>query len=646
MGDNDFYYYFGTGESKDDPDYIEEERESTAPSSSASSSASSSTSSSKRRQPPATPESQLKQLQKEVKSRKEATINPFDHTAFLASDEAKNPANESKLAEAKRLAQFGPGRMASQLSADEATAEKQKADLQDWPVDGSITPTNPPAFTAASGPLPRANRFLNKDRFKTPLPYFNLFFDDDVIGMLVEHTNIVGRSKYDDWKDCDARTIRALIGTMIRFGKFPATALPTYWHPERGWDPVRRVWSQRRFERIWWSLHMDTSDRPSAAAKHRLWNIEPLLNLLNRNFAATLQPPRNLIMDETMIAYRGKHESFVTIPDKPIKRGFELRTLADSDGYIYRLKLCVGKDAERRGGVPILQQTVLDMVRDYGGEWRIITMDAGFTTQALVEELLKIQTLAVGKVNPRWTFPFHVRNALLLPNQWAYAQHKAHHEMSATAFTDHKRRSEYLSTATPLPMTAVQLQPVHSERSFPAPSVAEEYNKTCGGVDKANNLAAQHTTHRKHMRPWMTFLEYFVNCAMANAWVLYDQFGRQRTRGLPIRTLDEFGWILSDELIGTFKARDRQGRKSIPLSVKHEHFCPPRVKGVRNPKEHCIICRSRSKNQEHDCKTIWRCTCGVAVCNTNPNCWTAHLKAARIFDQNDDEFDENDADDD
>src|SRR4051794_35107757 len=71
----------------------------------------------------------------------------------------------------------------------------------------------------------------------------------------------------------------------------------------------------------------------------------------------------------------------------------------------------------------------------------------------------------------------------------------------------------------------------------------------CGGVDKANNLAAQHTTHRKHMRSWMTFVEYFVNCAMANAWVLYDRFGRQRGGSLPISTLDEFGWKLSDELV-------------------------------------------------------------------------------------------------
>jgi hypothetical protein len=192
-------------------------------------------------------------------------------------------------------------------------------------------------------------------------------------------------------------------------------------------------------------------------------------------------------------------------------------------------------------------------------------------------------------------------------------------------------------------MTTVSTRPAHSDQSHPAPLVAQQYNQTCGGVDKSNNLAAQHTTHRKHMRPWMTFLEYFVNDAMANAWVVYDRFGRQRDGGLPIRTIDEFGWKLSDELIGTFTASDRQGRKSIRLNAKHEHLCPPRVKGVVNPKSHCVICRSQSKSAPIDGKTIWRCTCGVAVCNTNPVCWTTHIKSVRTFDRNDAERDENDA---
>jgi hypothetical protein len=217
-------------------------------------------------------------------------------------------------------------------------------------------------------------------------------------------------------------------------------------------------------------------------------------------------------------------------------------------GYVYRQRLFVGKTGERAGAEKVMHRTVVDIIGDYVGDWRIITMDSGFTTQALITALLGKQTLAVGKVNPQWGFPFHVRHAALLPNQWCSVQHKTHQQLSATSYTDHERRSLFLSTATPLPMTTVAMRPVHTDQSYPAPLVAQLYNQTCGGVDKSNNLAAQHTTHRKHMRPWMTFIEYFVNDAMSNAWVLYDQFGRKRKCSLPISTIDEFGWILSDEL--------------------------------------------------------------------------------------------------
>jgi hypothetical protein len=185
--------------------------------------------------PPATPKSQTATAKTAAKSLIVTTIESFDHTAFLASDNALDPANATKRLRAERLSQFGTGRMATTLSNDQKLAAKHEPDLNDWPVTGSIATYDLLAFTGASGSKPCTDRYTDQRTFKNPLPYFRLFFDDDVIALLIQHTNIVGCIKYDDWVDCDHRTMMAVLGTMIRFGKFPVSALPTSWNREHGW---------------------------------------------------------------------------------------------------------------------------------------------------------------------------------------------------------------------------------------------------------------------------------------------------------------------------------------------------------------------------------------------------------------------------
>jgi hypothetical protein len=129
LGENDFVYYFGLGESNGDPDYTEKERNSTPNSNSAPSSSSSTSSSSILPLPPATPKSQARTAKTAAKSLIATTIESFDHTAFIASDNALDPANATKRLRAERLSQFGTGRMATTLSNDQKLAAKQEPDL-------------------------------------------------------------------------------------------------------------------------------------------------------------------------------------------------------------------------------------------------------------------------------------------------------------------------------------------------------------------------------------------------------------------------------------------------------------------------------------------------------------------------------------
>lgn len=504
---------------------------------------------------------------------------------------------------------------------------RQIEHLKEWPI-ASIRPYKPPAFSGYSGPSPK-QRFSANQRYRSPLAAFELFFDDSVFTLLLINTNDTGRRKHADWVDCDESAMRALIGTAIRMSKCPMLVLRDYWHKERGWDPVRTVWARNRFTRLWYALHVETSERPSDSASDRLWDIKPLSELLNRNYAAALQPPGHLTVDETMIASRCKHPAFQLMPGKPISRGFKMWTLADASGYVYKQSLYCGGSDEGSPAGGITKEIVLELMNDYFGVYRTVYFDSAFTSVELLLELWAKKTMAVGKVHPVRRFPLHVRKAVIENDQFLHCQHSECPALSATACRTLKRRAELLSTALPLPMATVELSPACSDRSFPAPEVLAEYNQNCGGVDLANRLVAQTTLHRKHYRSHMTFVEHFINVAMANAWVVYDQWARHRPGGLPIATFHEFAWKLSDELVGTFVGRERVGRPPSTSAATHQHVKAKDIESEENTRKRCAICNDRSGGGDFSHKTVWRCTCGVVVCETNPNCWPQHLKDVR-----------------
>jgi len=419
----------------------------------------------------------------------------------------------------------------------------------------------------------------------------------------------------------------ALIGTLIRMAFMPAHDLTYYWHNELGWDPVRTIWTRDRFSRLLWSLHTETSERPNTdSVSGRLWDVQPLCDLLNERFAAAMRPPRDVVCDETMVAYRGQHESFRKMDDKPTNRGFLIWKLADRSGFVYHQKLCYGAAGE----VNVTKNIVLSLMNPYLGEHRVVYFDSTFTSIDLLITLWNRDTYAVGKVHPIRVFPYHVRHATLKKDQFVTVQHRDYVGLSATACNFNDRRTELLSTATALPMATVQIAPAHSEHSFPAPAVITQYNEFCGGVDEANRLAAFRTTHRKHYRSYMTFFEHFVNVAMSNAWIVYDRWARRHAPGLPIVKFGDFMWQLSTELIGTFNDRQRPvGRPPLPLVGVHHHIKPPTVKGERQPQKRCSVCFTRKGGTASGHETIWRCTCGVAVCETDERCWQKHLQSVR-----------------
>jgi hypothetical protein len=455
---------------------------------------------------------------------------------------------------------------------------------------------------------------------RRPSALFGLFFDAEVLDMILQHTNAYGSSKYSDWVPLDRDGLRAVIGTMILMAIMRLCDIKNYWNDQFGIEQIKRVWPRNTFLRYYHCIRICSAPKPpSAAAKDRLWIVEELCRLLNTKYAAARDPPQVNVVDETMIASRHDHPSFQKMPEKPIDKGFKVNTHSDVFGYVYHQLLYVGKDPEvKKPAPPHFETVVLKLMAPYLHQNRIVVMNSAYTSLQLFLKLLAAGTMAVGKLHSNRRFPPHARNAELKDDQWVTVQCKATPAISATAHNAHKFKSLLLSTATPLPMQIAAPNP-KAKHQHPQPEVIAFYNRYYGGVDSANRWATHPWLHRKHYTWWFTFFEHFINVAIGNSWVLYCHVLREQHTDLPEMGIEQFAGELAMELIGTFCARIRSVRRPIlhAAAALHRHESPLTVAGVRQHKRDCTICTRG---------TVWYCTCGKAVCHTDRNCFEEHLK--------------------
>ena len=70
-----------------------------------------------------------------------------------------------------------------------------------------------------------------------------------------------------------------------------------------------------------------------------LYKLTPMINQLNSNFVKLYNVPHNLSVDENMILFKDWNSLKQYNPMKPIKRSFNLWSLADMDGYLYHCEV-------------------------------------------------------------------------------------------------------------------------------------------------------------------------------------------------------------------------------------------------------------------------------------------------------------------
>ena len=205
-------------------------------------------------------------------------------------------------------------------------------------------------------------------------------------------------SIFRNWRDITLTEIKAFIGVIIQMGLAQLSDIKDYWstHETLSFPFFRSVFSRDRFLQIFWMLHV--GEIPSTTKRSK---IQPFLDLLVPLFQQHLNPSRELSVDESMIAFRGRVGFRQYVRGKPQPWGIKAYVLSESKtGYMYNLLVYYGKETQllTKPGLNHTTNVVLTFVhplRDLGYD---LYTDRFYTSPMLASELLHIHTSLTGTV--------------------------------------------------------------------------------------------------------------------------------------------------------------------------------------------------------------------------------------------------------
>ncbi|KAG5878432.1 hypothetical protein JTB14_015917 [Gonioctena quinquepunctata] len=224
----------------------------------------------------------------------------------------------------------------------------------------------------------------------TPVAAFDQFFSPELIALIVEETNryaayiisttnVTRKSRLNQWYPTNEQEIRKFVGFYIWMGLNCRPAIASYWSTDVLYkNQVSQVLSRNRFEMLLRMIHF--SDRENETNNDRLYKIRPVLDMLNNSFQQPYTVGQEMVIDESMIPWRGRLKFRQYIPTKIHKYGVKLFKLCSPSGYTWKCQIYTGRTEEQRpAGLGIGETVVLALTEGLLDEGRTLYTDNFYT---------------------------------------------------------------------------------------------------------------------------------------------------------------------------------------------------------------------------------------------------------------------------
>lgn len=237
---------------------------------------------------------------------------------------------------------------------------------------------------------------------------FKLFFNDDLINLIVHETNVYANqvlqstrisrnSRLNNWTDTNSQEIQVFFGIFIWIGLNVRPALSDYWSNDPLYknDFISNLMKRNRFELLMRMLHFNDNQIPNQNDK--LVKIRPFLTLLKNNIQSVYSVGENMVIDESMIAWRGRLGFRQYIPGKKHKFGVKVFKLCTENGYTYDFEIYSGREVNTVTATgSVGEKIVMKLTNSLLNAGRTLYTDNFYTSCVLARVLRKNKTHLIG----------------------------------------------------------------------------------------------------------------------------------------------------------------------------------------------------------------------------------------------------------
>uniref|UniRef100_A0A672YRK9 PiggyBac transposable element-derived protein domain-containing protein n=1 Tax=Sphaeramia orbicularis TaxID=375764 RepID=A0A672YRK9_9TELE len=347
----------------------------------------------------------------------------------------------------------------------------RSGDIQWAPTNVRTQPYTP----APSGMEPGPTRYATA-MISSVVDSFNLYITDDILKLIVDHTNLQGKRSVRGWRNIDIIDLRAYIGLVLLGGVYQSHNEPTrsLWDDHTGRDIFRTTMGQKTFRLINTCLRFeDRQARSPHMRRDKLAALRDLWEMWNARLPVLYNPGQDVCVDEQLIPFQGRCFFRRFHPKNPAKNGLKVWVTCDVDTcYAWRMSVDTGQQAGARMDRNRGKRVVLDMTEGLSGV--TVTCDSLVSSFALGEELLQRNVALLGNLR---------HNKPDLPPQLLRAQGRAAHS-SVFAFTRTHTAVSYVPKRGKniLLISTKHREAAVSSREKRKPLIICDYSRCKGGV--------------------------------------------------------------------------------------------------------------------------------------------------------------------
>lgn len=469
----------------------------------------------------------------------------------------------------------------------------------------------------------------------SPLEFFSIFFDDDIVAYIASETNryaedfiekndLTPSSRAQQWKDTNASEIRVFLAVILLQGIIQKPLQKWYWsqRPLLSTPYLGTIISEKRFSILMKFLHftnnatIDLKTHPQPGLK----KIYEVYEAINRKFKATYVPEKDVSVDESLMLYKGRIGFKQYLPKKRARFGIKFYQLCESQsGYIWNSIIYTGKDMplwKESSKYKSTTNIVMTLMEDLLDQGYCVTLDNFYTSPELAEILLTHRTDVYGtmRVN-RVGIPPEIKCAILKKNHIMGFQKG---KMCVFKYMD-KKPICMLTTVHTIEMIEQNKKRKRNNEEAHIivnrkPKAIADYNITMGGVDKADQCLSYYPTVRNQQKKYyLKIFRQILNQCVWNAFVLYKKNG-----GLMSHL--EFRLDLVESLIKTYSESNQSTipKPHIDDRLTGRHF-PSYIEATtkKTPTRVCVVCSKKfdEKGRRVRRESRFQCRhCNVALC--------------------------------